>query len=40
VGIIILRRALEEPLRQIVANAGDDSSVILNKVAEGEGDSG
>ena len=35
VGIVILRRALEEPLRQIVANAGDDSSVILNKVAEG-----
>jgi chaperonin GroEL len=40
VGIVILRRALEEPLRQIVANAGDDSSVILNKVAEGEGDFG
>ena len=40
VGIIILRRALEEPLRQIVANAGDDSSVILNKVAEGDGDYG
>ncbi len=35
VGIAILRRALEEPLRQIVANAGEDSSVILNKVAEG-----
>jgi chaperonin GroEL len=40
VGINILRRALEEPLRQIVANAGDDSSVILNKVAEGKGDFG
>jgi chaperonin GroEL len=40
VGINILRRALEEPLRQIVANAGDDGSVILNKVAEGEGDFG
>jgi chaperonin GroEL len=36
-GIKILRRALEEPLRQIVANAGDDASVILNKVREGEG---
>ena len=40
VGIVILRRALEEPLRQIVANAGEDSSVILNKVAEGAGDFG
>jgi chaperonin GroEL len=40
VGISILRRALEEPLRQIVSNAGDDSSVILNKVAENSGDFG
>jgi len=40
VGIHILRRALEEPLRQIVANAGEDSSVVLNKVAEGKGDFG
>ncbi|MFQ5635128.1 MAG: chaperonin GroEL, partial [Gammaproteobacteria bacterium] len=40
VGIHILRRALEEPLRQIVANAGEDASVVLNKVAEGEGDFG
>jgi len=40
VGINILRRALEEPLRQIVANAGDDGSVILNKVAEGSDDFG
>jgi chaperonin GroEL len=40
VGILILRRALEEPLRQIVANAGEDSSVILNKVSEGEGNFG
>ena len=40
VGIHILRRALEEPLRQIVDNAGEDASVILNKVAEGEGDFG
>ena len=35
VGIHILRRALEEPLRQIVVNAGEDGSVILNKVKEG-----
>ena len=40
VGIGILRRALEEPLRQIVGNAGEDSSVILNKVAENSGDFG
>lgn len=37
VGVKILRRALEEPLRQIVANSGLDPSVILNKVLEGEG---
>ena len=40
VGINILRRALEEPLRQIVANAGADASVVLNKVADGDGDYG
>ena len=40
VGINILRRALEEPLRQIVSNAGSDSSVILNDVANGEGNYG
>jgi chaperonin GroEL len=40
VGIHILRRAIEEPLRQIVANAGEDASVILNKVAEGSDDYG
>ena len=40
VGINILRRALEEPLRQIVSNAGTDSSVILNEVANGEGNYG
>jgi chaperonin GroEL len=40
VGINILRRALEEPLRQIVINAGEDGSVVLNKVAEGSGDYG
>ncbi|HYE34614.1 chaperonin GroEL [Methylocaldum sp.] len=37
VGIAILRRSIEEPLRQIVANAGDEPSVILNRVQEGEG---
>ena len=38
--INILRRALEEPLRQIVSNAGSDSSVILNEVANGKGNFG
>ncbi len=36
-GIKLVLRALEEPLRQIVTNAGEDASVILNKVAENEG---
>ena len=36
-GVALVRRALEEPLRQIVANAGDDASVVLNKVAESDG---
>ena len=40
VGINILRRAVEEPLRQIVANAGEDASVVLNAVAEGKGNYG
>jgi chaperonin GroEL len=40
VGIAIARRAMEEPLRQIVANAGDEPSVVLNKVAEGSGNFG
>jgi chaperonin GroEL len=35
-GIEIVRRALEEPLRQIVANAGLEGSVIVNKVKEGK----
>src|SRR6266853_638660 len=39
-GIKIVRRALEEPLRQIVANSGEEPSVVLNKVAEGEGNFG
>ncbi|MEW5792403.1 MAG: chaperonin GroEL [Pseudomonadota bacterium] len=37
VGINIVRRAIEEPLRQIVANAGGEGSVVYNKVAEGQG---
>jgi chaperonin GroEL len=40
VGVSIARRALEEPLRQIVANAGEESSVILAKVEDGEGSFG
>jgi chaperonin GroEL len=40
VGIKILRRAIEEPLRQIVMNAGGDASVVLNAVAEGKGNYG
>ncbi|MBF8270440.1 MAG: groL, partial [Gammaproteobacteria bacterium] len=36
IGITILLRALEEPLRQIVTNAGEEASVVLNKVAEGK----
>lgn len=39
-GIAIMRRALEEPLRQIVANAGMEGSVVVNKVKEGKGDFG
>jgi len=40
VGVNILRRAVEEPLRQIVSNAGGDPSVVLNAVVEGEGSYG
>ncbi|MFI3292690.1 MAG: chaperonin GroEL [Rikenellaceae bacterium] len=36
-GVQIVRRAIEEPLRQIVANAGGEGSVVVNKVHEGEG---
>jgi chaperonin GroEL len=36
-GIRILLRAMEEPLRQIVANGGADAAVVLNKVKEGKG---
>jgi chaperonin GroEL len=37
VGIRILQRSIEEPLRQIVANAGEDAAVILNEVKAGKG---
>jgi len=40
VGINILRRAINEPLRQIVKNAGAEPSVVLNKVLEGKGSFG
>jgi chaperonin GroEL len=40
VGISILKRAVEEPLRQIVRNAGGDASVVLNAVAEAKGNYG
>lgn len=39
-GIEIIKRAIEEPLRQIVANAGGEGSVVVNKVREGKGDFG
>lgn len=39
-GIKIVKRAIEEPLRQIVANAGGEGSVIVAKVAEGDSDFG
>jgi chaperonin GroEL len=40
VGIKILSRAIEEPLRQIVQNAGDDGAVVLAKVRDGKGSYG
>ena len=39
-GVNIIRRAIEEPLRQIVANAGLEGSIVVNKVLEGKGDYG
>ena len=39
-GINIVERAITAPLRQIVANAGGEGSVVVNKVAEGKGDFG
>jgi chaperonin GroEL len=40
VGITLARRSMEEPLRQIVINAGEEGSVILNKILEGQGNFG
>ncbi|MDH5599839.1 MAG: chaperonin GroEL [Gammaproteobacteria bacterium] len=40
IGINIARRAMEEPMRQIASNAGDEASVIVNKVEEGKGNFG
>ncbi len=39
-GIVIARRAMEAPLREIVANAGEEPSVVLNKVRDGTGNFG
>ena len=39
-GVDIVRRAIEEPLRQIAANAGADAAVVVNKVRDGKGDRG
>ena len=39
-GIAIVKRAVEEPLRQIVANAGGEGAIIVNKIKEGKGDFG
>ena len=39
-GIQIAKRSMEAPLREIVANSGDEPSVVLNKVAEGKGNYG
>ena len=39
-GIKIVLRAMEEPLRQIVANSGDEPSVVVNRVADGKGSFG
>src|SRR5436853_1454453 len=39
-GIAIIRRAIEEPIRQIVQNAGEEGSIVINKVREGKGNFG
>ena len=39
-GIKIVMRALEQPIREIVANTGDEPSVVVNKVMEGQGNFG
>ena len=40
VGVSIVRRALEEPIRQIAANAGVEGSIVVQKIREGKGDFG
>jgi len=40
IGASIIRRAIEEPLRQIVANAGEEGSIVVQKVKEGKGNFG
>ena len=40
IGIEIIKRAIEEPLRQIVANAGKEGAVVVQKVKDGQGDFG
>lgn len=39
-GVSIVKRAIEEPLRQIVANAGGEGAIIVQKIKEGEGNFG
>ncbi|MCC6213400.1 MAG: chaperonin GroEL [Polyangiaceae bacterium] len=39
-GLAIIRRSIEEPLRQIVGNAGEEGSIVVNKVREGKGNFG
>lgn len=39
-GVNIVKRAIEEPIRQIVTNAGGEGSVVVNKIIEGKGDFG
>jgi chaperonin GroEL len=40
VGVKIIRRSIEEPLRQIVANCGGEGSIVINKVKESKGNFG
>jgi chaperonin GroEL len=40
VGVDIMRRALEAPIRQIIANAGDEPSIVVQEVRKGKGDFG
>ena len=39
-GVTIIRRSIEEPMRQIVQNAGEEGSIVINKVREGKGNYG